>query len=344
MTTFKLFTEVLPFYQALETAVAQAQHTIHMAYFAFDQGEWAQRIGAALREKAAAGVAVHLMVDEAGQVLDNPRNGWCNRQLMAALQAGGVAVTLFRPQGRRLGYFNRLHCKFCAIDGRIAFIGGSNIGDHYLHWRDSNLQITGELGDGLVQLYQLLSGFGGKPPPKVARPNGLQIAGIPLLLTLPGHRQDIRRALLDMVLAAETAVTLRSWYFLPDQEIMNALLSQAERGIQVTILFSHRTRVPPIDWLNRWLTRDLLQAGARIFRYAGRYMHAKEAWNDQGCILIGSANIDRWAMCSTFECSLHLKDQALAEQLAHALHEDTHCCIAQSANESGPEAECTSSY
>jgi len=344
MTTFKLFTEVLPFYQALEMAVAQAQRTIHMAYFAFDQGEWAQRIGAALRSRAAAGVTVSLMVDEAGQLLDNPRNGWRNRQLMAALQAGGVKVILFHPQGQRLGYFNRLHCKFCAIDGRIAFIGGSNIGDHYLQWRDSNLQITGELGDGLVQLHQLLSRFGGKPLPESARPSRFQVAGIPLLLTLPGHRQDIRRALLDMILAAETTVSLRSWYFLPDREIMNALLSQAERGVRVTILFSHRTRVPPIDWLNRWLTRDLLRAGVRIYRYVGRYMHAKEAWNDRGHILIGSANIDRWAMCSTFECSLHIKDQVLAQQLAHALHADTHCCVAQAANESAPEAECTSGY
>ena len=167
-----------------------------------------------------------------------------------------MRVGLFRPQGRRLGRLNRLHCKMCAIDGRTAFIGGSNIGDHYLGWRDSNLQVTGELGDGFARLYQLLQQFGGMAMPRPHWPTTLQVAGFPVLLTVPGHRQDIRRALLEIILGAETAVTLRSWYFLPDKEIMNALLSQAENGVCVSILFSHRTRVPPIDLANRWLARQ----------------------------------------------------------------------------------------
>lgn len=264
MTTLKLFTEVLPFYQALATAVSQAQHRIHMAYYAFDDGEWARRLGVALQERVAAGVKVHLMVDEAGQVLDHARNGWRNRRLLADLQGQGVQVDLFRPQGRRLCCLNRLHGKFCAIDGRTAFIGGSNIGDHYLGWRDSNLQLTGELGDGFACLYQLWRQFGGMAMPRPHWPTTLQVAGFPVLLTVPGHRQDIRRALLDIILGAETAVTLRSWYFLPDKEIMNALLSQAENGVRVSILCSHHTRVPLIDYANRPLCRRLVQAGAHI--------------------------------------------------------------------------------
>ncbi len=327
MTKMKLFTEVLPFYRTLATAVSQAQHSVHMAYFAFDDGEWAQGLGTALKERAAAGVKVHLMVDEAGQVLDHARNGWRNRQLLADLQEHGVRVGLFRPQGTRLGRLNRLHCKMCAIDGRTAFIGGSNIGDHYLGWRDSNLQLTGELGDGFARLYQLLQQFGGMAMPRPHWPTTLQVAGFPVLLTVPGHRQDIRRALLEIILGAETAVTLRSWYFLPDKEIMNAMLSQAENGVRVSILFSHRTRVPPIDLANRWLAHHLVRSGAHIYRYTGRFMHAKEAWNDRGDVLFGSANLDRWALCTTFECCLLLQDADLARQLDRAFLADTTHCV-----------------
>ena len=149
---------------------------------------------------------------------------------------------------------------------------------------------------------------------------------------MPGRRQDIRRALLDLILSAKTAVTLRSWYFLPDQEILNALLSQAERGVRVTILFSHHTRVPFIDIANRRLCRQLTQAGVTIYRYTGRFMHAKEAWNDQGDILLGSANIDRWALRTNFECCLHIKDQKLARQLSCELHADTVHCHRPDAN------------
>lgn len=325
MTQFHLFTNVQAFYTELQSALCAARQTIHMAYYAFDDGHVARSMGHMLAHKAASGVAVHLMVDEAGLYLDNWQHGRRNRQLLAHMQASGVQVDLFRPHGIRLSQRNRLHCKFCAIDNQTVFVGGSNIGDHYLGWRDTNLRLTGELGDGFAQLYASLRQFGSPAQPLC--PHDLAIAEMPLLLTIPGHRQDIRRALLALILSAQTAVTLRSWYFLPDAEIMNALLSQAENGVRVTILFSHHTRVPLIDLANRRLCRALTQAGVHIYRYNGRYMHAKEAWNDQGDILLGSANIDRWALRTNFECCLLIHNPALAHQLSCELQADTaYCC------------------
>lgn len=326
MTQLTLFTDVQKFYKALLTAISQAQTTVHMAYYAFDDGRWAWQIGQSLQQKAAQGVQVHLLVDEFGLYLDNVKHGWRNRQLLQDLRVAGVHVNLFRPHGKRLSQFNRLHCKFCTIDGHIAFLGGSNIGDHYPEWRDSNLRIVGEVGGGLVQLFDYLQQFNEQTPSDPQRLPELQVANLPLLLTVPGQRQDIRRALLTLVLSAKTAVTLRSWYFLPDKEICNALLSQAENGVHVTILFSHRTRVPVIDAANRPLVRRLSQAGAHVYRYIGRYMHAKEAWNDQGDILFGSANIDRWALCSNFESCLSFSHLLLAAKLQTALVQDLPYC------------------
>ena len=119
---------------------------------------------------------------------------------------------------------------------------------------------------------------------------------------------------------------IRTWYFLPDQEILNALLSQAENGVEVTVLFSHRTRAPFIDIINKIMSDKLTRAGAHVYRYKTRYMHAKEAWNDKGNILFGSANVDRWALNSNFECSLQLHNLNLAQQLQQALQADLCCC------------------
>jgi cardiolipin synthase len=325
MTQFELFTNVHDFYTDLQKALKDAQQQIHMAYYAFDDGHIARSIGHILAQKAASGVQVGLIVDEVGLYLDNWRNGWRNRQLLAHLRASGVRVDCFRPHAKRLSQRNRLHCKFCAIDGKTAFIGGSNIGEHYLGWRDTNLRIEGDLADGFARLYASLQAFGSHDEAPGC-PGELSVAGLPLLLTVPGRRQDIRRELLNLILSAKTAVTLRSWYFLPDEEIMNALLTQAENGVRVTILFSHHTRVPLIDIANRRLCRQLAQAGVQIYRYTGRFMHAKEAWNDQGDILLGSANIDRWALRTNFECCLQISDQALARRLSRELCADTLCC------------------
>jgi len=181
------------------------------------------------------------------------------------------------------------------------------------------------LGDGFQKVYDTLLAFGQRGEP-VESPCESLVDGMPLLMTVPGRRQDIRRALLELILSAKTAVTVRSWYFLPDQEIMNALLSQAEKGVKVTILFSHKTRVPLIDIANRGLCRQLRQAGATVLRYRGRFMHAKEVWNDQGEILLGSANVDRWAMRTNFECCLRIKSHELARRLTQELRVDeSHC-------------------
>lgn len=325
MTQFKLFTDVYKFYSALQAALQTARKHITMAYYAFDDGQTARSIAHILAQKAAGGVDVKLMIDEAGFYLDNWRNGRRNRQLLAHMRASGIQVDLFRPHAKRLKQTNRLHCKFCAVDETIAFVGGSNIGDHYLGWRDTNLRLDGDLGDGFARLYAALSEFGGHRGQAVD-PGALSIAGVPLLLTVPGRRQDIRRDLLDLILSAETAVTLRSWYFLPDEEIINALLTQAEKGVRVTILFSHQTRVPLIDIANRRLCRRLMKAGVSIYRYSGRFMHAKEAWNDRDAILLGSANIDRWALRTNFECCLHIKDKKLARQLTRELYADIAYC------------------
>lgn len=328
MTTpkYTLFTDVRSFYSNMLTTLQQAEHSINMIYFAFDHGEWAGKISQVLQQKVAAGVQVRLMVDELGMVVDNVKNAWRNQALLAELRVAGIEVDVFRPAGRRLSQFNRLHAKICAIDRRTVFVGGSNIGDHYPGWRDSNLRLDGELGDAFSHLYIYLRQFSQGEISRIVRQADLRLNNVSLMLTLPGHRQDIRRSLLDLILEADQSVTIRTWYFLPDQEILNSLLSQAENGVEVTILLSHHTRVPFIDAINKIMGNKLTRSGAHVYRYRGRYMHAKEAWNDKGNILFGSANIDRWALNSNFECSLRLHDDRLAKQFQQALHLDLcHC-------------------
>jgi cardiolipin synthase len=136
-----------------------------------------------------------------------------------------------------------------------------------------------------------------------------------LLLTLPGHRQDVRRALLGLILEAQESIYIRTWLFLPDREIVNALLHQSESGCQVNILFSDRTRIALIDAANRIIGQKLIKSGAKVWRYTPRFMHAKAAWNDRGEVLFGSANLDNKALRSNYECSLLMQNETMAHQL-----------------------------
>ena len=320
---FTLYTDVQTFYSALTGALIQAERSITMMYFTFDYGDWALKISDILQAKRASGVAVRLMVDEVGLLVDSPTNAIKNRLLMNQLTAAGVQVILFRPQQQRTTHFNRLHFKLCAIDQTTAFIGGSNIGDEYLAMDDLNLHLDGAIGGSIKDLYDYLDhpnkdpgspSMGFSKAPSLYLPS-LRVGEMPLLLTLPGNRQDVRRALLGVILDAKESIYIRTWLFLPDREIVNALLHQSERGCRVNILFSDRTRISLIDAANYITGHKLVKAGARVWRYTPRFMHAKAVWNDQGQVLFGSANLDSKALNSNYECSVLMQNHAIADQL-----------------------------
>ena len=108
ITEKKLFTQVELFYQNLADELKTAQESISMMYYAFDSGEWAEKIAVILAAKAQNGVRTRLMVDEFGLVLDDVRHSLQNQVLMQSLSQAGVEVNIFRPFGKRL-------TSFCAI-------------------------------------------------------------------------------------------------------------------------------------------------------------------------------------------------------------------------------------
>lgn len=326
---YSLYSDVQSFYSILIDALQRAERSITMMYYEFHAGRWAEEISRILMEKQAAGITVRLAVDEFGLLELPPLQAIRNRMLIEELTASGVQVHLFRPRQSRTSYFNRLHFKVCAIDGQILFLGGSNIVDDYLNMQDLNLRADGDIGPVIEQLFEYLvhpviessSPTNLKSAPMVTLPK-LFIENSRLVLTIPSHRQDLRRSLLGLILDAHESIHMSTWIFLPDREIVNALLDQIESGRRVNILLSDHTRVRFIDTANQVILHKLVRAGAQVWRYTPRYMHAKACWNEQGTILFGSANLDSKALNSNYECSLLFKDQIIAERLQAKFEQD----------------------
>ena len=330
-TQYTLYTQVQDCYQEILTGIEAAQDRISMMYYTFDFGEWSGKIAERLVSRAAAGVEVRLMVDEFGLILDQPRHTLVNHILIRDMREAGVEVVLFRPDGHRLNPSHRLHLKICAVDNHTAFVGGSNIGDHYLGWDDNNLRLVGALGGTFHDVYDYVKGFTpdrGKQPVKLHL-SRLFAGEARVLLTVPKQRFDIRRALLDIILDADQEIFIRNWYFLPDREILNGLRSQAQHGVGVNVLLSHKTRVRLIDAANYIHCHKLAKSGGTVYRFTRGYMHAKVAWNNRGDVLFGSANMDSQAMNDNFECSIVFNDPDLARELQEAFKKDAKNSLVQ---------------
>jgi cardiolipin synthase len=323
MNKHTLFTKVQDYYADLVDQLWTAQKSISMVYLAFDSGEWAKRIGDVLCAKSLSGVRVRLMVDECGQLLDEPRHAVINLALFNHLRSQGVRVDVYRPAAP-LGINNRLHCKIAAIDDHSAYLGGSNIGDYYTTWTDTNLRVEGELGTTFHDLYDFLHAHSrnGNAGTRSLDPSKLWAGGEQIWLTIPRQRSDIRAALMRLILNAEKAIYIRTWYFLPDEEMLAALCAKAKAGVQVYVLLSHETRVRPVDFANYLHVHELVCAGGHVYRYTGKYMHSKAAWNDRGEVLFGSANLDPHSMRINFESCLQIRDARLAWELRRAFYAD----------------------
>jgi len=327
-----LFTQTQSYYRDLVAHLGSAQHMISMTYLTFDAGEWAHKIAQVLCARAAAGVQVRLMVDELGLITDEPRHLLQNHHLLNSLRQAGVQTDIFHPKAPGLTQFNRLHCKIGAVDQTTAYLGGSNIGDHYLGWSDTNVRLNGEFGNTFHAIYDYLRQFSAGNAPKkdsLLDPDNLWLGDGRLWLTVPARQTDIRSALLDLIRSAEHSIHLRTWYFLPDSEIMQALIASARQGVRVSVLLSDQTRVRPVDRANYLPAHQLALCGVQIHRYTGRFMHAKLAWNDCSDVLLGSANLDSCSLTRNFEICLAVRDQNLARQLEQAFDADLDACFTQ---------------
>lgn len=330
MNQHTLFTNVQAYYENLIKELKNAQKIISLSFLSFAHGVWAEKISQVLIERAKSGVCVRLIVDEIGEVWDDRQYFFKNIKLIQLLRSHKIQVEIFRPT-KPLKINNRLHCKFVAIDNRTVFIGGSNIADFYTTWVDVNLRIDGNFADTFHYLYDFFHAYSknGDISSRLLNTSNLRAGSDLLYLTIPHLRDDIRQAFLKLIKEADKFIYISTWSFLPDEEILNALCTQAKNGVQVNILLSHRTRFRPLDYANYLHVDKLVSAGGNIYRYTKGYMHTKAAWNNHNDILFGSANLETQSLRNNFEMCLQTNVSNLAWELRQTFYNDIASSIKQ---------------
>src|SRR5690349_19589489 len=134
--------EIFP---AMLEAISGARKTICFETYIYWSGEIGKKFGAALSERAGAGVKVHVLLDWIG-------GAKIDHDVLTSMQRAGVEVERYHKPGwyslRRFN--NRTHRKLLIVDGRVGFTGGVGIADQWTghaqddqHWRDSHYRVEG---------------------------------------------------------------------------------------------------------------------------------------------------------------------------------------------------------
>lgn len=332
------------FFDELETAFLGATRSIDIESYIFANDRLGRRVVSAIQQAASRGVSVRLIVDGIGspewRAVCEPILG--NQQVeirvfhepeFFKLRRGEPLDTTVRSIYQLFARLNqRNHRKLFIVDNLTAFMGGMNVWDVHLSsihgaeaWRDTAVKVT---GGGLTAL---TTAFGahwelcrGRVRSWMAR-RRLRQKGVshPRVLanTTRSERIQHYRTLLALIDSTQSRLWITTPYFVPPKPLLRALTRAAERGVDVRLLVPARSDVFFMPWASGPFYLTLLQAGARVYQYLPRVLHAKTSLGDQWA-LVGSSNLNHRSILHDLELDILLTEEASLAQLAIAFEAD----------------------
>jgi cardiolipin synthase A/B len=130
------------------------------------------------------------------------------------------------------------------------------------------------------------------------------------------HYAAMTACFAELVHSARDRITITTPYFVPDEQLLSAILSAARRGITTRLLLPARNDSRIVAAASRSHYRELLNAGVEIWEYHRGLLHAKTMVVDDCLGLIGSANLDRRSFELNFENNILFMDGDFAGQIA----------------------------
>lgn len=315
-------------FPAMLEAIAGARRRIEFLTFVYWTGEIAERVAAALAERARAGVEVLVVLDGFGA---RPMP----RARLREMEAAGVQLRWFRPLPRLKLWQsdNRTHRKVLVVDGETAFTGGVGIAAQWEgdaespgHWRDTHFRLTGPAVAGLrAAFYEDWMEAGGDLGPLFAFDPSLEGAapegpgGAPAQVVPAGAAvglNAVARLQNALIRLAEARLRISTPYFAPDAAMRDLLIAAAGRGVAVEVMLPGPVtdkRLSELAGAEHW--DALLEAGVRLLRYQPTLLHAKLMTADGRLASIGSANFNQRSRLKDHEVAVNLLDAELTARL-----------------------------
>ncbi len=316
------------FFPPMLRDIGAARSSVHINQFGFRPGAIGEEFATALLAKAAEGVAVRLVVDGQGSRPD--RSGGA---FYARLLDGGVEVRVVRalrlrapaqpaPAGApsrwtagELGHFD--HRKFVVVDGRIGWIGGAGVEDHFNDGRfhDLFLRAAGPVSSQLqlvfLASFRWLGGEVGAEELGTLFPDQAPGA-IPavVLHNAPGPYRPIATAIAELLDGARTTLDIVNPY-VTDRAMARRIEQAARRGVRVRLFVPGKPNNFACGAAQRSYHGVLLDAGVRILEHPAM-LHAKAFVRDGEEVLAGTCNLDGWSLKRFYEIDLRVRSSELA--------------------------------
>ena len=316
-------------YREMLQAIATAQDYILLQSYIINDDYTGNEFKQALIDKAKQGVKICLLYDKIG-------SRKLSRSYLKSLRNHGIKVSGFgssKSKGNRFQINFRNHRKILIVDGKVAFMGGLNVGDEYLgknprfgSWRDTHLRIRGAAVQCLQSIFLGDWYWVTREIPQVwwqvqKNKNYHQTALI--LPTGPADQlHNCNLFFLCLIEQAQSRLWIASPYFVPNNSILNALKIAALRGVDVRIILPNRP-----DHLTAYLCSfsyytELQAVGIKLYRYRTGFMHQKVILVDRDIAGVGTVNLDNRSFFLNFEVTTFSIDSHFVQSVETMLQSD----------------------
>ena len=314
-------------YTAMKSAIDAAERSVLLETYIFDRDPIGLRIADALIAAVKRNLSVRVLIDAVGARYSVP-------SIMGYLKEGGVQVDVFNGNvimGLRLPYANlRTHRKILVVDGSVAFTGGMNIrkgftrefaGNDCAH--DAHFRVTGPV---VADLFHIASEDWRFATAEVLRgehwnvPMPVTQTGEPVAMRVIASGPDRsletnHKMLMGAFSVARSSIRIMSPYFLPDRELISALVTAARRGVEVDIVVPAANNLVLVDRAMTAQFDQVLKNYCRIWRAEGAFNHSKLLAIDGAWAYVGSSNLDPRSLRLNFEVDLEIFDKEFARKL-----------------------------
>ena len=314
-------------YRAMLNAIDGAQRSIILETYIFDRDRIGERFTRALIEAVKRGVEVRVLIDAVGARYSVP-------SVLGRLRDCGVIVDVFNGNvimGLRLPYANlRTHRKILVIDGKTAFTGGMNIREGFssefsgdMCSFDTHFRITGPVVADLFAIAaadwrfatdEMLDEEAWALDPPETEPG--KAVFVRAVSSGPDRSVETNhKMLMGAFSVARSSIRIVSPYFLPDRELITALVTAARRGVKVDIVVPTSNNLVLVDRAMTAQFDQMLKNHCRIWRASGPFNHSKLMAIDGRWGYVGSSNLDPRSLRLNFEVDLEVLDCAFVVAL-----------------------------
>lgn len=301
-------------------AIAGAREFVWLATYIFETDPVGWQFIDALSAAVSRGVQVRVLVDGVGEWYSWPHAVRCLLRLRVPAARFLAPRLLPFP---RLAINMRNHRKLLIADGRVAFLGGMNIGGREVgglrsrRMSDLHFRVRGPIVAQLARAFSVDWRFAAGEELAPVTPCAAQGPAVCRVVT-DGPDEDNDKLLyviLGALSVARRQILVMTPYFIPQPELTAALQAAALRGVDVCLVLPERSNLRYVDWASRRWLPPLLERGVRIFLQPRPFSHTKLLVVDGAYAQIGSANLDPRSLRLNFEIAVEIYCEETCRQL-----------------------------